>query len=43
MNFSLDVEVLNQNILEDQKKLSEDVFVVRAFKPLKNNFRTYTQ
>ena len=31
----LDVEVLNQNILVDSKKLSEDIFVARAFKPLK--------
>ena len=31
----LDVEVINQNILEKPKKLSEDVFVARAFKPLK--------
>jgi len=31
----LDVEVINQNILEDPKKLLEDVFVTRAFKPLK--------
>ena len=31
----LDVEVINQNILQDQKKLSEDVFMARAFKPLK--------
>ena len=31
----LDVEVINQNILEDTKKLLEDVFVTRAFKPLK--------
>ena len=31
----LDVEVVNQNILEDPKKLFEDVFVARAFKPLK--------
>ena len=31
----LDTEVLNQNILKDQKKISEDVFVARAFKPLK--------
>ena len=31
----LDVEVINQNILEDSKKLLEDVFVARAFKPLK--------
>ena len=29
------ISVLNQNILENQKKISEDVFVVRAFKPLK--------
>ena len=31
----LDVEVINQNILENPKKLLEDVFVARAFKPLK--------
>ena len=31
----LDVEVFNQNILEEPKKLSEQVFVTRAFKPLK--------
>ena len=31
----LDVEVINQNILKDSKKLLEDVFVARAFKPLK--------
>ena len=31
----LDVEVINQNILEQTKKLSEDVFVARSFKPLK--------
>ena len=31
----LDVEVINQNILEDSKKLFEDIFVARAFKPLK--------
>ena len=31
----LDVDVLNQNILEEPKKLFEDVFVARAFKPLK--------
>ncbi len=30
----LDVEVFNQNILEEPKKLSEHVFVARAFKPL---------
>ena len=33
--LDLDVEIINQNILEKQKKLSEDVFVARAFKPLK--------
>ena len=31
----LDVEVINQNILVEPKKLLEDVFVARAFKPLK--------
>jgi len=31
----LDVEVINQNILKEPKKLLEDVFVARAFKPLK--------
>ena len=31
----LDVEVVNQNILEESKKLLEDVFIARAFKPLK--------
>ena len=31
----LDVEVINENILENEKKLSDDVFVARAFKPLK--------
>ena len=31
----LDTEVLDQNILEERKKISEDVFVARAFKPLK--------
>ena len=31
----LDVEVINKNILEDSKKLLEDIFVARAFKPLK--------
>ena len=30
----LDVEVVHQNILEKPKKLSEDIFVARAFKPL---------
>ena len=31
----LDVEVVNQNILQEPKKLLEDVFIARAFKPLK--------
>ena len=31
----LDVEVINQNVLEDPKKLLGDVYVTRAFKPLK--------
>ena len=31
----LNVDVINQNILEDSKKLLDDVFVARAFKPLK--------
>jgi len=31
----LDVEVINQNIFEDSKKLLGNVFVTRAFKPLK--------
>jgi 16S rRNA (guanine527-N7)-methyltransferase len=31
----LDVEVINQNILKDSKRLTADVFVARAFKPLK--------
>lgn len=33
--LQLDVEVINQNILQDPKKLLDDVFVARAFKPLK--------
>ena len=33
--LQLNVEVINQNILENPKKLLEDVFVARAFKPLK--------
>jgi 16S rRNA (guanine527-N7)-methyltransferase len=33
--LQLNVEVINQNILEDSKKLSADIFVARAFKPLK--------
>jgi len=35
LKLNLDVEVINQNILEQPKKLSGDVFVARAFKPLK--------
>ena len=35
LHLYLDVEVINQNILEDPKKLLGDVFVARAFKPLK--------
>jgi len=31
----LDVEVINQNVLIDPKKLLGDVYVTRAFKPLK--------
>ena len=31
----LDVETINQNILEKPKKFSEDIFVARAFRPLK--------
>ena len=31
----LNVEVINKNIFEESKKLSDDVFVARAFKPLK--------
>ena len=31
----IDAKVMNQNILIDTKKLSADVFVARAFKPLK--------
>ena len=33
--LKLDVQVLNKNIFDYQKKISEDVFVARAFKPLK--------
>ena len=33
--LQLDAEVINKNIFEYSKKLSEDVFVARAFKPLK--------
>ena len=31
----VDVELINENIFEKRKKLSEDIFVARAFKPLK--------
>ena len=31
----LDVDVINQNIFNEPKKLLDDVFVARAFKPLK--------
>ena len=34
LSLSLDVEVINRNVLEDPKKLIGDVFVARAFKPL---------
>ena len=33
--LQLDAEVINKNIFEYSKKLYEDVFVARAFKPLK--------
>ena len=33
--LQLDVDVININVLEDSKKLLDDVFVARAFKPLK--------
>ena len=33
--LQLDAEVINKNIFEYPKKLSEDVFVARAFKPLR--------
>ena len=35
IKLNLDVEVISQNILEDKKKLLDDVYVARAFKPLK--------
>ena len=35
MELDLNVNVIAQNIFEQDKKLSEDVFVARAFKPLK--------
>ena len=34
-DLNLDVEIINKNIFEYPKKLSEDVLVARAFKPLK--------
>ena len=33
--LNLNVEVINENVFEYTKKLSEDVYVARAFKPLK--------
>ena len=33
--LNLNVEVINENVFEYSKKLSEDVYVARAFKPLK--------
>ena len=33
--LDLNVEVLHQNVLEDPIKFYDDVFVIRAFKPLK--------
>ena len=33
--LNLDVEVFNQNVLEEQKKLLAEIFTARAFKPLK--------
>ena len=33
--LNLNVEVINKNIFEFSKKLSEDIFLARAFKPLK--------
>ena len=33
--LNLNVEVINKNIFEFNKKLSEDIFLARAFKPLK--------
>ena len=33
--LNLDVVTINQNILENPKKFSEDIFVARAFRPLK--------
>ena len=33
--LNLDIEILNLNILQEPKELLEDVFVARAFKPIK--------
>ena len=33
--LKLDVKVLNKNVFNNENKFTEDVFVVRAFKPLK--------
>ena len=33
--LNLDVKVLNQNVLDQQNKFVSDVFIARAFKPLK--------
>ena len=33
--LSLNVEVLNENVFEKTKKFSDNVFLIRAFKPLK--------
>ena len=35
VKLHLNVEVINENIFEHEKKLLDDVFVARAFKPLK--------
>ena len=35
LNLNLNVKVLNQNFLEQENKFMSDVFVARAFKPLK--------
>ena len=36
--LNLNVKVLNQNVLEQQNKFISDVFVARAFKPLKTQW-----
>jgi len=35
LNLNLNVTVINENILDSKKKLKDQVFVARAFKPLK--------